>query len=273
MQIIAVDIGNSAIKLLAGENHSRVPHHSDASPTGFANGLVEFSDSIAPSITSSTEPVFWAISSVSDQQSQYLVDWIKQNRSSDRFQIITREQVPLEIIASYQSSVGVDRLIAAYAAVSLEQSTDPLIIVDAGTAVTIDVVADRSGNQKPKFEGGVIFPGAGASLSVLNSATADLPDVAISAARLQQSESIDGLVGTQTEMAIANGVCLAQAYAVAGIVDAVDKRLPRTRVWLTGGGAEHILSALPSETTKAWQQAPQLVLHGAAMIGKRLNHG
>jgi len=265
MQIIAADIGNSAIKLLSGEDHLRLPYLSDGSPANFADALAKYTASI-------DGPVFWAVVSVNEPQCQQLGDWVKQHRSKDRFEIITRGQVPLAVIESYANSVGIDRLVAAYAAVSLEKVAEPLIIVDAGTAVTIDVVSGQSSGQPRQFEGGVIFPGVGASLSVLNSATADLPDVALSSASLKESDTVEGVVGTQTDMAIANGVCLAQGHAVGGIVDALKKRLPEAKVWITGGGAESIVSVLPETTTDVWQVDAQLVLRGAAVIGRQLDH-
>lgn len=265
MQIIAVDIGNSAIKLLSGEDHLRLPHRSAESPADFADALENYVASVDGSA-----PFLWAVVSVDDVRSQQLADWIKQNRGDDRFELITRPEVPLDIVDSYRSTVGLDRLVAAYAAVSLQESDTPLIIVDAGTAVTIDVVSDDSADGKRRFEGGVIFPGVAAGLSVLNSATAHLPDVALSSARLGESDSIDGIVGTETNMAIANGVCLSQAHAVAGIVVALENRLDEADVWITGGGAEGILELLDDEVAYEWIADHNLVLRGAAAIGQQI---
>ena len=177
--------------------------------------------------------------------------------------------MPLDIVDSYRTSVGVDRLVAAYAAVSLKEAETPLIIVDAGTAVTIDVVSASSADGRRRFEGGIIFPGAAACLSALNSATADLPDVALWSARLEDSGSLEGLLGTETDMAIANGVRLSQAHAAAGIVSAFN-RLSGAEVWITGGGAEDTLELLNDEVTSGWISDPLLVLRGATAIGQQV---
>ena len=265
MQIIAVDIGNSATKILVGEDHARIATGSDGSPTDFGHALTKCSE-----LADSSVGAVWAVVSVNAPQCRQLEDWVKQHRPDDRFEVVTRAQVPLEIIESYRSSVGIDRLVAAYAATSLQQQPTPLIIVDAGTAVTIDVVSVGSAKGRYRFEGGVIFPGAGPSLGVLNSSTANLPDVSLSAARLRESESVDGIVGQHTDMAIANGVCLAQAHAVAGIVAALQRKLPVAEVWITGGGAENILELLKIEVTGQWIADLGLVLQGAMSIGERL---
>ncbi len=261
MQIIAVDIGNSATKILAGEDHFRIPHRSDGAPTDFDDALTECS-----SLADSAVGIFWFVVSVNESQCRQLEDWVKRKRPSDRFEVITRTQVPLKIIDSYRSSVGIDRLVAAYAAISLQQQT-PLIVVDAGTAVTVDVVSISATGER-RYEGGMIFPGEGPSLSVLNSSTANLPDVSLSAARLSDSESVDGIVGTDTDMAIANGVRLAQAHAVAGIVAALKKRLPDAEVWITGGGADSIRELLEGDVTEHWNVDLQLVLQGVLRIAK-----
>jgi len=267
MQIIAVDIGNSAIKMLAGEAHLRLQHRSVDSPTDFAEALTKYVASVDGSGS-----FLWAVVSVNDARCQQLADWIEQNRANDRFEMITRERVPLDIVESYRNSLGVDRLVAAYAAVSLQQSDTPLIIVDAGTAVTVDFVAASSADGRRRFEGGIIFPGAAACLSALNARTADLPEVDLSSARLAELDSVEGLLGTETNMAIANGIRLSQAHAAAGIVSSFN-RLPGAEVWITGGGAEGIVELLDREVTSKWSSDPHLVLRGAATIGQQILAG
>ena len=264
MQIIAVDIGNSAIKMRLAEEHLRLPYQSDTLPTDFSDVVAKHIASVDPS-----GAVVWAVVSVNDAISQQLGQWVKQNRSNDRFEIVKRDQVPLEVIDSYRKTVGIDRLVAAYAAVSLDDSKSPLIIVDAGTAVTVDVVSRNAVDGKRRFEGGLIFPGVAACLKALNLSTADLPDVDLSSASLEDLDSVEGLLGTETSMAIANGVRLAQAHAAAGIVSAF-YRLPGAEVWITGGGAESILQLLEEDVIKSWISDPQLVLRGAAIIGEQI---
>lgn len=266
MQIIAVDIGNSAIKFLAGENHLRLPHKPDVPALDFADAMTKFVASV-----DAFGPFLWAVVSVNDLRRQQLVDWVKQNRTEDRFEIVTRERVSLDIVDSYRTSVGIDRLVAAYAAVSLQHVKDaPLIIVDAGTAVTIDVVSAASASGGHRFEGGLIFPGAAACLGVLNSATADLPDVALSSAVLNGPDSVEGILGTETDMAIANGVRLSQSHAIGGIVASFKEHLPSAEVWITGGGAEGILELMDDEVSSQWISDPKLVLRGATTIGQEI---
>jgi pantothenate kinase type III len=266
MQMIAVDIGNSAIKFLAGEIHLRLPNESTNSPSGFANTLSAIKGTSAEK---GSDPFIWSVVSVNDEICRRLVRWIDEYRPNDRVEIITRSRVPLEVMDSYRETIGVDRLVAAYAAVTSRSEDTSIIIVDAGTAVTIDYVSSAAADGERRFEGGVIFPGAAACLGVLKSATADLPDVSLLSASLSAFGSVDEIIGTQTDMAIANGVRLSQSHAVAGIVAAFNQRT-HADVVITGGGAEGIVELLDDEITSRWSFQPQLVLRGALLIGQNI---
>lgn len=68
---------------------------------------------------------------------------------------------------------GADRLVDAVAAHS--KYGGPLIVLDFGTATTLDVV-DQNGN----YAGGIIAPGVNLSLDALHAAAAKLPRIAVS---------------------------------------------------------------------------------------------
>lgn len=70
------------------------------------------------------------------------------------------------------SSVGIDRLVAAFAAV--EKYGKPCIVCDFGTATTIDAV-----NSKSEYLGGIIAPGMNVLADALFQRTAQLPKVEI----------------------------------------------------------------------------------------------
>ena len=70
------------------------------------------------------------------------------------------------------SEVGSDRLVNALGALKLYSG--PLIIVDSGTAITLDVIGADGG-----FEGGIIAPGVHLSMEALHAAAAKLPRIAL----------------------------------------------------------------------------------------------
>ena len=80
--------------------------------------------------------------------------------------------IPLDNLTDEPAKVGTDRLLNALAAYRRYET--PVMIVDAGTATTIDVV-DEFG----RFMGGAIMPGPRASLDAMHHSTAALPQVTV----------------------------------------------------------------------------------------------
>jgi type III pantothenate kinase len=111
------------------------------------------------------------------------------------YHVIDYRNVGIDVQVDYPEKVGIDRLLAARAALASAPSR-PVIVVQAGTALTVDWV-DHQG----RFQGGSILPGAGLALQYLAAGTDQLPWL--------PADSIDGLPrlpGKNTEEAIAAGV-------------------------------------------------------------------
>lgn len=128
-------------------------------------------------------------------------------------------------IAFPSASLGADRIAAAVGAVALFGG-EPLLVVDAGTAITIDYIDARS-----QYAGGTIAPGLKMQLEALHRYTDRLP--------LIPAESADELsplpaIGTDTSSAIISGA----VAAMAGAVEHIRSLLPdNPLVILTGGNA------------------------------------
>lgn len=112
---------------------------------------------------------------------------------------------------SYENpeKLGTDRIAAAVGAVAL-QSGQNLIVVDMGTATTVDVIT-----KEGEFCGGAILPGINLMLKSLGAGTAQLPEVQIS-----QPEK---LPGTSTEECIQAGVF----YGTLGAINELVLRFAR----------------------------------------------
>jgi type III pantothenate kinase len=132
-------------------------------------------------------------------------------------------QCPITLAYKNPSSLGADRLAnLLYAHYALPGEN--VIIIDAGTAVTVDIL------EKGKhYTGGVIFPGPSTQFSSLHRNTGALPLVKSGAAPLK-------FPGISTESCIEAGVY----YGVAGAVSRCVAELTRTHtkpVILATGGA------------------------------------
>ena len=132
---------------------------------------------------------------------------------------------PLPIAIEYgtMGSLGVDRIAAAVGAQASFPGT-PLLVVDAGTAVTYDAVTADG-----RFIGGNIAPGMNMRLEALHRFTARLPRVKV------PRELPTGLVfGNNTEAAMILGAI----YGIVGAMSYYKSRLPEnTKVVMTGGWA------------------------------------
>lgn len=131
--------------------------------------------------------------------------------------------VPIKNCYHPPRHVGQDRLATAYAALCLYQA--PLIIIDLGTAITIDVVS-----QKKEYLGGLIVPGIGLSAQSLNQKTALLPKVSIDQPRQ--------IIGSDTKGSILSGIFYGYGEMLSGLIKLISKTMKtKPRVIMTGGYA------------------------------------
>jgi type III pantothenate kinase len=156
--------------------------------------------------------------------------------------------VPIDLKLTEPKTVGTDRLLLALGA--RERHGTPIIVVSAGTAVTVDLV-DAGG----AFAGGAIAPGFGLAARALHEHAAALPPVAPAKPRHD--------LGTNTEEAIASGVywfCTGGVRALVGRYRALsgDPELP---VVCTGSDS-HLL--LPDLAGCGALHEPDLIYLGMA---------
>ena len=132
----------------------------------------------------------------------------------------------LKLKYSNPKEIGADRIAAAIGAITIKKDTD-LIIVDMGTATTVDVVT--AGRE---YSGGAIIPGIGMSVHSLADGTAQLPSVEV-----KQPEKI---CGTSTIEAIQSGIFFGQAGAIRELCELFEKNVfggKRPYIIGTGGFA------------------------------------
>lgn len=134
-------------------------------------------------------------------------------------------KIPLCMEYETPSTLGVDRVADAVAAVKLFPGRN-ILIIDAGTAITIDYVsADGC------FLGGNISPGVEMRYKALHDYTARLP-------LISGSEMPDIPYGKNTHDAIHSGVVLGVIHEVQGYIDDFLEKWPHGVVILTGGDEE-----------------------------------
>ena len=120
------------------------------------------------------------------------------------------ERIPLLTALPRPDLTGPDRLLASWAATILHGR--PVIVVDLGTATTVDAV-DADGF----FLGGAILPGLGLAAHALAEGTARLPRVDL--------ELPDDAIGTDTATALQSGIVIGHLGAVRELVTRMRARL------------------------------------------------
>jgi len=140
--------------------------------------------------------------------------------------------VPIKNNYRSKSTLGLDRLAAAVGATSLFPDND-LLIIDAGTAITYDIVDKENG-----FMGGNISPGLRTRFRSLHHFTGRLP--------LLNPVAEWPDIGTTTEEAIQSGVLTGILSEVESVIELMKKKWPELRVIVTGGDAEFFDKKLKS---------------------------
>lgn len=146
--------------------------------------------------------------------------------------------------------VGIDRLVTAAAA--FHTYGGPLVVVDFGTATTIDAVSAQG-----EYLGGAIAPGLATAHEALVSRAAKLPPIPfVLPARA---------IGRTTREAMQAGLMFGYVGLVEGLVRRVQDELGVGPVVATGGLAETVARA----STLALRVEPHLALQGIRLAHER----
>lgn len=161
------------------------------------------------------------------------IEEVLADASAELYRVGRDLQIPIlhSLDATGAKTVGQDRLLAALAAFDAAQQA--CVVVDAGTAITVDFV-DGEG----VFQGGAIAPGARLMLRSLHEHTAALPEVALARPVSASNEDADAF-GRNTPEAMLNGAF----HGARGLVRALVERYAVAyqaypKVIATGGDAE-----------------------------------
>jgi type III pantothenate kinase len=191
-----------------------------------------------------TDPTEWAVAGVHPARRDRLVAWLRARGALVRV-IASHRDVPIRVAVDSPDHVGIDRLLNAVAAAARVPGGTPAIVIDAGSAVTVDLV-DGAG----AFCGGSIFPGLRLMARALHAETALLP--------LVEAFVPSDVPGRDTAAAIRSGVYHAVCGGIDRIVDQLSQRNPGAIVLLGGGDT----SIAPSLRCNPEVIGPALTLDG-----------
>ncbi|MFT5527915.1 MAG: type III pantothenate kinase [Pirellulaceae bacterium] len=226
--LIAVDIGNTSIQL------GVFPQPQSSLEPSL---IVAIDDSTSDSLESllPAEPCDWFVASVNREREAWLSHWQTSHRGDDLYRNFGYRDYPGEIDVLYPDKVGADRLVAAAAAAKFKASNNDAIVVDSGTAITVDNVAANG-----TFRGGAILPGRHLTVQALFHGTDQLPAIQI-------GQVPPAVVGRCTESAIQAGVYWGTVGAVNLLVQKMlaQQNDTHTEILVTGRDGERLATHLP----------------------------
>jgi type III pantothenate kinase len=236
MNLIAIDIGNTNItaELFLDDIEAGMEKVSGSKPEELAEVLKNYWDRIPVSKAAKDKTKRDGIivaASVNPKLMDTVKKIVQEQLNEKVLEIGSGKDVPLpmELDVDEAKQVGVDRIMAAFAAYSVVE--DAVIIADFGTAVTIDAV-----DEKGVFLGGVILPGFDISADALNRNTAALPKIG----KIKMPEKP---FGRNTADAINNGIYFSAIGALETVTRLYSEYLGKwPQTVATGGNMEIIKS-------------------------------
>jgi type III pantothenate kinase len=260
--ILAVDIGNSAAKAALVEGERILAAGRLETSTASGDDLL---DGLRVLAGREDEPPAGIICvSVVDRWTERL------ERAAESLElplrVVSASHIPISTGLVRADQTGPDRLLAAWAAARLHGT--PVIVVDLGTATTVDAV-DVDGF----FLGGAILPGLALAASALAEGTARLPRIGL--------ELPEEAIGSDTRSAIASGVVIGHIGAVRELAMRMHRQLGdgmATRIVVTGGHASADWAAAAwrrpaGEGLPAIADAldPDLLLKGLGLLAEQMD--
>ncbi len=242
---LAIDIGNSRIKLLDDDIFSVYELHYD-----------DWLKKLEKTVFADIDYKFIVVSSVNQEAYSSLIKLLKEKNVpfSNASDIIEKSNI---ISFSRVEGMGIDRRLGLIATV--DEFSPPLVTVDCGTAITINILVE------PNIAlGGAIFPGLRTQAKALEQFTSLLP--------LVDTVKPASIYGTNTVEAIQIGIFNSVIGGIKEVITNLSrKKLKRQKptVVVTGGDG-----ALIAENLSGFDVhfEPNLVLKGLQKLAKSVKN-
>jgi type III pantothenate kinase len=249
---VAVDIGNSRLKfgLYEAPADTIVPAPNralDFNPE--KDALERVAAWLAPW---TVDQAAWWIASVNRAHATRLVDWLRERQTGLKITLLASGDLPLKVALPRPDMVGIDRLAGAVAANRLRNPQRAAVVVDLGTAITVDLI-----NSQGAFLGGAILPGIGMSARALYEFTDLLPLLDMTVLREPPPA-----LGKSTTDAMQSGLYWGAVGGVRELITRLQSdQSSEVQVFLTGGAAPAVAALLTPDAL----YVPHLVLGGIAL--------
>ena len=229
--LLAIDIGNTNI-LIGGIQDDRIIFKAR-----IATDRTRTSDQYGVEIKNMIEALGSNISDISDCIISSVVPPVFNSVRTGVIKIIGKQpmvvgpglKTGLNIHVDVPSQVGSDRIVIAVAA--LAEYKAPLILMDLGTATTIEVVEPEN-----TYLGGVIIPGVKISLDALTSRAAQIPGISL--------DKPKQVIGKNTVDCMRSGMMYGTAAMIDGLIDRMEEELGHSATLVATGGMAQFITPL-----------------------------
>jgi type III pantothenate kinase len=261
--VLAIDIGNTRAKF----GVFQVSQNKTVEARGIVARVLEDTSYLANELSTwwqsqdLASPLQTVIAgSDPETRDQLIADW--PFKSNKPLVVSGYQQIPISVDVDIPSKVGIDRLLNVFAAERLVSENRSVIVVDSGTATTVDLMTSDN-----TFRGGSILPGLRLSAHAMHDYTARLPMINVDSEPAELPE----VPGRNTEDAMRAGLFVGQLGAVRELIQRIsisahsrfkEEALPI--VVVTGGGGRQLVRHLNGAT-----YIDSLALHGLAMLALR----
>lgn len=217
---LIIDIGNNSAKFFLFQGEQIILHtrkeNSSFDVIDEWNKLYDIDKVIVSSVITDSENLL-------DEISRLQCPVIRFDKSTP---------LPLEVIYRTPHTLGSDRIAAAVGAWS-EAPGRNILVIDAGSAITIDFVS-----KDGKYNGGNIAPGIKMRLRALHEYTDRLPMV--------EKDGETPAIGYDTETAIRSGVINGICHEIEGYINEFKQKYCDVLVFLTGGDEKPLKNRIKS---------------------------
>lgn len=241
--ILLVDVGNTRTKWVLAENSHMLTEID-----------VCLNQDVASSTIASLAEVVHKVSIANvagDTMAQTLTEVMQAVEAPVTMVQTTQEACGVRNSYDYPETLGVDRWLSLIAAYDKQKAS--CLVINAGTAVTIDALSVPKAADHANFMGGLIMPGVGVMLRTLVNNTAQLS--------MGEGSVMD--FPTNTQDAMHTGCLVAVIGAIQRqwqLLQALDQQAPA--ILLSGGDAEVLVKHLPTDLAEKTIIVDNLVLRG-----------
>ncbi|HBQ61863.1 MAG TPA: hypothetical protein DD671_20235 [Balneolaceae bacterium] len=240
-KILYLDVGNSSIKgaFRQGLHWETIHPKGEFTASDLLKWIDDHSEKFSEIIVSGVR--------------KDVLDAIKMNMSKVPLREVTIKDVPRNLL-DYETinSLGIDRFLACYGAT--DQTSRSVVVIDAGTAITIDYM-----DQDDLYQGGVIAPGFSHFMDILPDKAPALPGIDLDIPKIWPGKStIDSLKWGQTGF---------YKMALEKMLTKYEEEFGHYELFITGGNGSLIEALIDREA----KLRPFLVFDGMERLVKAIS--